>query len=88
MIRASANDLKLDYSRWEHVTWNDFETLEWWVILLNDFEGEYDLEKMVIFDKNWCWFECDTFPIIKYPHNTWLWVGLNWKFMHLSMGSL
>ena len=25
---------------------------------------------------------------IEYPHNTWLWVGLNWKFMHLSMGSL
>ena len=62
--------------------WND-EAFHWMI-----FEGEYDQEKMVIFDKTWCWLECDTFPILKYPHNTWLWVGLNWKFMRLSMGSL
>ena len=62
--------------------WNE-DAFHWMI-----FESEYDQEKMVIFDKQWCWFECDTFPIIKYPHNTWLWVGLNWKFIHLSMGSL
>ena len=62
--------------------WND-DSFHWMI-----FEGEYDQEKMVIFDKTWCWFGCDTFPIFEYPHNTWLWVGLNWKFMHLSMGSL
>ena len=33
-------------------------------------------------------FGCDTIPILLYPHNTWIWVGLNWKFMYLSMGSL
>ena len=33
-------------------------------------------------------FGCDTIPILRYPHNTWIWVGLNWKFMYHSMGSL
>ena len=33
-------------------------------------------------------FGCDIFPILQYNHNTWIWVGLNWKFMYLSMGSL
>ena len=52
MIRASANDLKLYYSRWEQCDlnwilkpWND-EAFHWMI-----FEGEYDKEKMVIFDK-------------------------------------
>ena len=49
----------------------NFETLEWWFILWNDFEGEYDQEKMVIFDiKLMVGFGCDTIPIWKYPHNT------------------
>ena len=38
--------------------------------------------------KNWWLIGCDTIPIFEYPHNTWLWVGLSWKFMCLSMGSL
>ena len=33
-------------------------------------------------------FGCDTTPNLPYNHNTWIWVGLNWKFMYLSMGSL
>ena len=44
--------------------------------------------------KWWIWqklmvgFGCDTIPILQCNHNTWIWVGLNWKFMYLSMGSL
>ena len=52
------------------------------------FEGEYDQEKMVIFDKTDIGLDAIPFQYLEYPHNTWLWVGLNWKFMHLSMGSL
>ena len=34
-------------------------------------------------------FGCDTIPILQYNHNTWwFWVGLNWKLMCLSTGSL
>ena len=52
------------------------------------FEGEYDQEKMVIFDKTDIGLDAIPFQYFEYPHNTWLWVGLNWKFMHLIMGSL
>ena len=44
--------------------------------------------------KRWLWqklmvgFGCDTIPILPYNHNTWIWVGLNWKLMYFSMGSL
>ena len=35
---------------------NDFgKTLEWWVILLKDFEGEYDLNDMVNLTKTDGW---------------------------------
>ena len=70
------------------MTWFEFETLEWWSIPLNDFEGEYDQEKMVIFDKTDIGLDAIPFQYLEYPHNTWLWVGLNWKFMYFSMGSL
>ena len=33
-------------------------------------------------------FGCDTIPILQYNHNTCIWVGLNWKLMYFSMGSL
>ena len=43
----------------------------------------------------WLWqklmvgFGCDTIPILQYNHNTWwFWVGLNWKLIYFSMGSL
>ena len=48
--------------------WNKVETLEWWFIPLNDFEGDYDQEKMVIFDiKLMVGFGCDTIPILQVP---------------------
>ena len=69
--------------KWIWKPWNDE------VILLKDFgRWIWLVNDMVNFDKTDGWFECDTFPIFEYPHNTLLWVGLNWKFMHLSMGSL
>jgi len=33
-------------------------------------------------------FGCDTISILPYNHNTRIWVGLDWKFIYLSMGSL
>ena len=65
------------------------KTLEWWVILLKVLKVN-----MTPWVTKWLWqklmvgFGCDTIPILQYNHNTWIWVGLNWKFMYLSMGSL
>ena len=33
-------------------------------------------------------FGCDTIPTLPYNHNTQIWVGLDRKFIYLSMGSL
>ena len=33
-------------------------------------------------------FGCDTIPILPYNHNNRIWVGIDWKFIYLSMGSL
>ena len=56
---------------------------------IESFEGEYDpwITKWLR-QKLMVRFGCDSIPILLYPHNTWQWVGLNWKFMYLSMGSL
>ena len=66
------------------------KTLEWWVHSNEGFEGEYDwlLKKETIWQQLMIEFGCDTIPALPYNHNTWNWVGLNWKFMYLSMGSL
>ena len=68
---------------------NDFENLRMMSHSTESFEGEYDC-----WMTRWLWqklmvgFGCDTIPALPYNHNTWNWVGLNWKFMYLSMGSL
>ena len=65
------------------------KTLEWWSILLKVLEVHMTLVDKVVFNKNW-WLGSDAIPFqfLQYPHNTWIWVGLNWKFMYFSMGSL
>ena len=68
---------------------NDFENLRMMSHSIESFEGEYDpWMKMWLWQKLMVGFGCDTIPALAYPHNTWNWVGLNWKFMYLSMGSL
>ena len=72
-------------------TWEsfDFENLGMMSHSIESFEGEYDpWMKMWLWQKLMVGFGCDTIPILLYPHNTWQWVGLNWKFMYFSMGSL
>ena len=66
------------------------KTLEWGFHSNGNFEGEYDQpsDKVTVDQKLMVGFGCDTIPILLYPHNTWIWVGLNWKFMYFSMGSL
>ena len=66
------------------------KTLEWWVILLKDFEGKYDWwMTWWILQKHWgLGSDAIPFQFYKYPHNTWIWVRLSWKLMYFSMGSL
>ena len=62
--------------------WND-ESFYWKILKVNmTWMTWWFWQKLMI------GFGCDTIPIFEYPHNTWLWVGLSWKFMCLSMGSL
>ena len=62
--------------------WND-ESFYWKILKVN-----MTWMTWWIWQKLMIGFGCDTIPILEYPHNTWLWVGLNWKFMYFSMGSL
>ena len=77
-------------SRWEH-----FELRGLWKPWIDDFIPMNILKVNMTNLMTWrTWqklmvgFGCDTIPILQYNHNTWIWVGLNWKLMYLSMGSL
>ena len=70
--------------------WQNCENLRMMSHSTESFEGEYDCwNNKVTLTNNW-WLGSDAIPfqLLPYPHNTWQWVGLNWKFMYFSMGSL
>ena len=90
--------IKLDHFRWEYLVKMPMKTLEWWVILLKCFymcswtQDDFDDENV----KAWALalYKTDGFldaiPFQFYrtttiPKN---WVGLDWKLIYLSMGSL
>ena len=90
--------IKLDHFRWEYLVTMIMKTLEWWVILLKCFDmcfrtpDDFDDENveawaLALYKTDGC---LDAIPFQFYrittiPKN---WVGLDWKFTYLSMGSL